>query len=320
MGSHPGSESGAEWWGRPTLGPREAARQGRPHPPHGRTSGCQTRSGPNPTWMRQPASGTRIASASSSGTGWPGGSRSSTTTSPGSTRPRDLLVELAHIDLEFRIKAGRAGPGGRLPGPLPATGRRPGRGGRPDRRGVRTPPPERPGPVVRRGRGRLPAVPGPAATGTSVRLRTTPAGRPAGAGRAACWPSAPGLRDPRPARGRRDGGRVQGPGRAARAGGRAQVPARRVRPRPGPARPVPPRGPDRVRAQPPAHLHRPRPRRARRPAVHRHGVRRGADAPRPDRRSGRGSARPPGWSGRPPGPWRWPTRPASSTATSSPRT
>ena len=87
------------------------------------------------------------------------------------------------------------------------------------------------------------------------------------------------------ARQRRHGRRVRGRGHEARPPRRAQVPARRAGPGRGLSRALPARGPRRLRPQPPRHLHRPRDRRARGPALHRHGApgrgdSRGADSER----------------------------------------
>ena len=85
------------------------------------------------------------------------------------------------------------------------------------------------------------------------------------------------------ARPRRDGSRVSGRGPPSGPTRGAQVPARCHSPgRRGP-RPLPARGACRLGAEPPPHLHDPRHRRAGRPAVHRHGAARGADAPAADR-------------------------------------
>jgi hypothetical protein len=73
--------------------------------------------------------------------------------------------------------------------------------------------------------------------------------------------------------------RVSGRGPPAGASGRAQVPPAepRAEPRGARALPPPPRSADHLGAEPPEHLHRSRFRRARRPAVHRHGAARGHD-------------------------------------------
>ena len=84
--------------------------------------------------------------------------------------------------------------------------------------------------------------------------------------------SAPGLR--------RRGGGLSGEGRAAGTPGGDQGPAAGVRVQPRAARPVRAGSPDRVGPQPPERHHDLRHRKGGRDALHRHGARRGEDAPR----------------------------------------